>query len=163
MTDAPLLAAQVLQAYTALPANSIVIVDNGTNFTAPDNSTYITIQPRDPQVVGVSVRANMATLKEKIVQTIHQVLTVEVVSRDASAQTNHFKALAAFSSAIAAEAAEKVGARFYRPSRALNLSELEGVAPLRRFRFDATLSMTVETEAPQAIYTQFPIGGSQFE
>jgi hypothetical protein len=163
MTDAPLIAAQVLQAYTGLPATSILIVDNGVNYTAPKDGTYITIQPRDPRVVGLSARHNNSNSKEKIVQTIYQVLTIEVCSRDASAQDNHFKALAAFSSAIAAEAGEKAGLRFFRPSNALNLSEIEGVAPLRRFRFDVTMSMTVQTEAPQAIYTQFPIGGSKVE
>lgn len=156
MIDAPLLAAQVLATYTGIAAARIVIVDSGFNFTAPKSGSYITIQPRDPQVVGLSTRTNFSTSREVIRQTIHQILTIEVCSRDNSATIDHMKAMAAFSSAIAAEAGEKNAARFFRPGRALNLSEIEGTAPLRRFRFDATISLIVDTEAPQATYNQFP-------
>ncbi|MGO8695994.1 MAG: hypothetical protein ACLQMF_20210 [Rectinemataceae bacterium] len=129
----------VIATFMSLDPSRVVIKDE--SFDAPkDQGIYILIEYEGPKIIGVSSHFDPATLTETLSQSSHEHFTIEVVSRGSGAMTAFPQVLLALASTAATQAAESAGVSFWRGGDPLDVSEVEGSGPLRRYRIPVVLS-----------------------
>lgn len=134
------LLASVIKSYMNLAQGRIVL--GSENFDGPkDSNLYVIVDYESPLgIVGVRSRVNMATLAETMSVTTHERWNVEVVSRDYSALNRHIEVYQAISSVAGTRAAEDNQCAFFRGGNPLNLTAIEGVSSLRRYRLPVIIT-----------------------
>lgn len=136
----------VISAFMGIDPSRVVIKDE--SFDAPkDQGIYILIEYEGPKIIGISSHFDPATLTETLSQSSHEYFTIEVVSRGPAAMTAFPQVLLALASVTATQAAESAGVAFWRGGDPLDISEVEGSGPLRRYRIPVVVS-NLQTVTP---------------
>lgn len=153
--DPALLVAQVLSYGMQVPPERVIVV--GERWDPPeDQELYVLVGYERDQIIGMSREYDPATGYETVDQSLLTHLRVEVVSRGLDAEARHPEVALVLGSVYAIRAAEDAGCRIYRPGEALNISAVEGSAPLRRYRMAVAVAHLRSRSSPIPQIVLFP-------
>jgi hypothetical protein len=129
----------VIADFMGLDPSRVVLKDE--SFDAPkDQDVYVLIEYEGPKIIGIGSKFDPATLTETISQASHEYYTIEVVSRGPGAMSAYPQVLLALASVAATQAAESAGVAFFRGGDPLDISQVEGSGPQRRYRIPVVVS-----------------------
>lgn len=137
----------VISSYMGIDPSRCVIKDE--SFDAPkDQGIYILIEYEGPRIIGTSKHFDPTTLAETVSASTHEHFTIEVVSRGPDAMSNFMQVLLGLFSTPGTMAAEGARVRFWRGGDPLDVSEVEGSGPLRRYRIPVVVSNLQSVTSP---------------
>ena len=155
ITEVGQMLAGIIQAYMGLADGRVILTNEG--FDAPnDSNIYVLVVSDSPlPVSGVNSNKDFATETENMNISTHERFNIEVISRGYGATDRHQEVLLAINSTNGIMTAETNGCAIYRGGEILDLSAIEGVASLRRYRIPVIISNIRSKESSMAVFDKF--------
>lgn len=146
--------AAIIRTYMNLPADRVVLSDE--TFDAPkDKEIYITLALGDPKIISVKSEYLPSTDTERGHITYHMPYNIEIISRNDDAKTRHQEIPMALNSISAQMTMESNNCRIFRTGAILNLTAIEGVAALKRYRVPVIVSNVETKDSTPSVIDKF--------
>lgn len=146
-----------------IDGNSRVLISD-QNFDGPkDSGIYILVIYDGRKIIGITNKYDPATGKERGTVSAMLRYGIEVVSKGQDATDRHQEILMSLNSQLGQRFAEDNNLAFYRGGEVLNLSAIEGVASLRRYRIPIIVSSVDYKDTTPAMIDKFTATGIAHE
>jgi hypothetical protein len=144
----------IIRVYMGLTTDRVVLADE--TFDAPkDKGIYVTLAPGDSKLLAVKSEYLPSINKERMCTVYHLPYNIEIMSRDDTAKERNQEVVMALNSISAQMTMEANNCRIFRTGAILNLTAIEGVAALKRYRVPVIVSNVETKDSTPSVIDKF--------
>jgi hypothetical protein len=144
----------IIRVYMGLTVDRVVLADE--TFDAPkDKGIYVTLALGDPKIIAVKSEYIPSTNTERGHIVYHMPYNIEIISRGDGAKERHQEIPMALNSISAQMTMEANNCRIFRTGAILNLTAIEGVAALKRYRVPVIVSNVETKDSTPSVIDKF--------